>query len=91
MIIYDKATESDFLAIAELDREAWELNRNSQFIPDGEHAWRLWVEHALVFLAKEQGIVIGVTLAFPCMSGKWCVHKVFVNHEKRGLKELLGC
>lgn len=85
MIIYNKAAESDFLAIAELDRNAWKHNKNSQFIPDGEHVWRLWVEHALVFLAKEQNVVIGAILAFPCVSGKWCVHKVFVDNKKRGL------
>lgn len=85
MVKYEKATVSDFLAIAELDREAWKLNRNSEFIPDGEHVWRLWVEHALVFLAKEANVVIGAILSFPCISKKWCVHKVFVRQDKRGL------
>lgn len=85
MIKYEKTTVSEFLAIAELDREAWKLNRNSEFIPDGEHVWRLWVEHALVFLAKEANVVIGAILAFPCISKKWCVHKVFVRQDKRGL------
>ncbi|MBU1712097.1 MAG: GNAT family N-acetyltransferase [Proteobacteria bacterium] len=85
MVKYEKATVSEFLAIAELDREAWKLNRNSEFIPDGEHVWRLWVEHALVFLAKEANVVIGAILAFPCISKKWCVHKVFVRQDKRDL------
>lgn len=85
MIKYEKATVSDFLAIAELDREAWKLNRSPEFIPDGEHVWRVWVEHALVFLAKENNVVIGAILAFPCISEKWCVHKVFIRQDKRGL------
>lgn len=85
MVKYEKATVAEFLAIAELDREAWKLNRNSEFIPDGEHVWRLWVEHALVFLAKEANVIIGAILAFPCISKKWCVHKVFVRQDKRDL------
>lgn len=83
--IYKKAKPDDFLSIAALDRRAWLSNRYSEFIPDGEHAWRIWVEHALVYIAEENGTVIGAILAFPCVSGPWCVHKVFVAHEKRGL------
>jgi hypothetical protein len=37
MPIYEKASVSDFLAIASLEREAWKLNNNPEFIPDGEH------------------------------------------------------
>ena len=63
---------ADFLPIAELDRRAWKQNRTPGFIPDGEHVWRIWVEHALVFMAraKEHGIV-GAIVAFPCISGKY--------------------
>jgi len=84
MPIYEKASVSDFLAIAALDREAWKLNNNPEFIPDGEHVWRHWVDYALVYTAKETEKVIGVILAFPCINGTWCVHKVFVDVDKRG-------
>jgi len=42
------ATIDDFAEIAELDREVWGANRNSEFIPDGEHVWRIWIDHAYV-------------------------------------------
>ena len=84
MVCYEKAEPSDFIPIAALDREAWKLTPNSEFIPDGEHAWRLWVEHGLVYTAQEDDQIIGVILAFPCLSGIWCVHKVFVDIDKRG-------
>jgi [ribosomal protein S18]-alanine N-acetyltransferase len=83
-ISFEKAQISAFLSIAELDRIAWQQNRNSEFIPDGEHVWRLWVEHALVFAAKSADKIIGAILAFPCMSGVYCVHKVFVDQSQRG-------
>jgi phosphinothricin acetyltransferase len=66
MINYQKAKISDFLYIAKLDREAWKQNRNPEFIPDGEHVWRVWVEHALVFCAKQNEKIIGGAVAFPC-------------------------
>lgn len=81
---YEKAVISDFLEIAKLDRRAWKTNSNSEFIPDGEHVWRIWVENSLVFVAKNDTNINGVILAFPCSSGKWCVHKVFVKQELRG-------
>lgn len=83
-INFEKAQITDFLSIAELDRIAWKQNRNSEFIPDGEHVWRLWVEHALVFSAKQSDKLIGSILAFPCISGVYCVHKVFVDQLQRG-------
>jgi GNAT superfamily N-acetyltransferase len=83
-IIYRKADPSDFLEVAALDREAWKQNRNSQYIPDGEHVWRIWLEHALAYTAKENGKVAGAIVAFPCISGQWFVHKVFVDLEIRG-------
>lgn len=83
MISYSRAEIQDFLAIAKLDREAWDLDRNAQYIPDGEHAWRLWVEHALVMKAEYSGEITGAILAFPCSSGAWCIHKVFVRWDQR--------
>jgi len=67
-----------------LDGRAWEAYANAEAIPDGEHVWRLWAEHALVYTAKQADEVIGVILAFPCRGGGWCVHKVFVEIEHRG-------
>lgn len=81
---YEKAGVADFLPIAELDRNAWRQSRNSEFIPDGEHVWRLWVEHGLVFTAKSEDQLVGAILAFPCVNGIWCVHKVFVDPDFRG-------
>jgi len=83
-MIIRRANSDDFLTIAALDRESWRINRNSEFIPDGEHAWRLWAEYAIVFCAEEKNEVIGAILAFPCLNGKYCVHKVFVKIEARG-------
>jgi phosphinothricin acetyltransferase len=80
-----RAKASDFLQIARLDREAWAQNRNSEYIPDGEHAWRLWTEHALVYCAWEGDALAGAVLAFPTMTGGlYCLHKVFVDRKYRG-------
>ncbi|MFB3890528.1 MAG: GNAT family N-acetyltransferase [Phycisphaerae bacterium] len=83
MPTYERSQVEDFPKIAALDREAWKANRNPDFIPDGEHVWRIWVEHALMFSAKEGDEVVGAILAFPCASGDWCVHKVFVRDDQR--------
>ncbi len=75
----------DFLAIAGLDRRAWCDNRQPEFIPDGEHAWRLWVDGAHVFVAREGEAIVGAILAFPTLDGALCVHKVMVEKTRRGL------
>lgn len=79
-----RAKIEDFLGIAELDRDAWKENRHSEFIPDGEHAWRFWVEHSLVVCAEEGGEVTGAVVAFPAMNGDFFLHKVFVKNTARG-------
>ncbi len=79
----EKAKTDDFLAIAELDRKAWKERYYADFMPDGEHVWRLWVEHALVYVTKEDEKVLGAVVAFPCMSGIYCAHKVFVDPDIR--------
>jgi ribosomal protein S18 acetylase RimI-like enzyme len=84
MIQIEHAFVGDFLKIAQLDRTAWAQNLNSEYIPDGEHVWRIWIEHALVFCAKESDGVLGVALAFPTLEGSFCVHKVFVDKAYRG-------
>jgi len=74
-----RAETNDFLPIAALDRAAWGRNRNADYIPDGEHAWRIWVEHAQVFCAEDENAVVqGAILGFLCENGAYCVHKVFV-------------
>lgn len=79
-----RAETSDFLAVAALDREAWSENREATFIPDGEHAWRLWTEHGIVFVHEPGDRVLGASLAFPTLSGRFCLHKIFVDASCRG-------
>ncbi len=79
-----RAQSIDFLAVAALDRQAWSQNREATFIPDGEHAWRLWTEHAIVFVYDPDNAVLGVSLAFPTLSGVFCLHKIFVDASCRG-------
>ncbi len=86
------AALADFLPIAALDREIWRCTPHGEVIPDGEHVWRIWCEHALVYVARdESGALAGVILAFPGMRDLLCVHKVMVaeGHRGRGLGSLL--
>ena len=80
-----KAKPREFLAIAVLDRVAWRQNRHGRFIPDGEHAWRVWCEQALTFVACRDSQVIGAIMAFPCITGAYWLHKVMVAERCRGL------
>jgi len=84
MIQIDAAKPNDFLAVAALDRVAWLKNRNPEFIPDGEHVWRIWCEHALTFVARDGDNIVAAILAFPCVAGMYCVHKVMVAESCRG-------
>ena len=76
------------MGIAALDREAWNHYGQPEIIPDSEHAWRLWCEHALVFVARDDASagkeIVGVVLAFPCLNGSFCLHKVMVREDLRG-------
>lgn len=86
---YRRANAKDFLQIAALDRVAWGDAPEDRFIPDGEHAWRLWVEYAIVAVAeRDAGTILGAGLAFPCLleqHGKLlAVHKLFVEEDARG-------
>lgn len=84
-IVITWASVEDFLAIAELDRISWLDNRNSQFIPDGEHVWRHWVEHAYVCVARQDQKIVGVVLSFPStVPNIHFVHKIFIAAECRG-------
>ena len=76
-----RAVPADFSELAALDREVWQ---NFEFIPDGEHVWRLWTEHAVVSCAEVDSRIVGAILAFPCANGSYCIHKVFIKEEFRG-------
>ncbi|HUG89525.1 MAG TPA: N-acetyltransferase [Planctomycetaceae bacterium] len=45
------ACPAEFLEVAALDRIAWPVVPDT-FIPDGEHVWRVWCEHAVVLVAR---------------------------------------
>ncbi len=80
-----RATPDDFLAIAELDRRAWDNLENPEVLADGEHTWRIWVEHCPCWVAVEGDQVQGVLLAFPTeKEGYHCLHKIFVDPNTRG-------
>jgi ribosomal protein S18 acetylase RimI-like enzyme len=86
-----QATPREFLQVAALDRMAWPVEADV-FIPDGEHAWRLWCEHAVVLIAKLSGRtvshsehVIGALLMFPTVQGETFLHKIMVHPQARGL------
>lgn len=78
------AVPRDFLAVAALDRVAWGDDPVDAFIPDGEHVWRLWCEHALTFVAEREGEIVGAAVAFLCLDGRYCLHKIFVSADCRG-------
>lgn len=72
------------MPIAALDRIAWRSYEHGEFLPDGEHVWRIWVEEAIVFCAKYEEHVIGAILAFPCRGAqRYSLHKLFVADEWR--------
>jgi len=75
---------TDFLEISELDRRAWGENKDAQFVPDGEHVWRLWVEYAVVCCAVHDKNIIGVIIAFPAKdSSVYLFHKIFIDYDFR--------
>lgn len=83
-----QALPEDFLAVAALDRTAWPEEPDT-FIPDGEHAWRLWCEYATVLIAvmtdeNQQEIIAGALLMFPTNTGETFLHKIMVHPDFRG-------
>ncbi len=83
-----QATAKDFLEIAALDRLAWPEEPDT-FIPDGEHAWRLWCEYATILIAEsadenKQSRVAGALLMFPTNSEETILHKIMVHPDFRG-------
>lgn len=81
-IVIHRATPTDFIAVAELDRIVWGDHR----IPDGEHTWRIWCEHATVCIARHDNddAILGVLLCFPGERGVDVLHKIFVHPDHRG-------
>lgn len=80
-----RAAPSDFQKIANLDSVAWLQHRDGERIPDGEHVWRQWCEHALVYVAKDiDQAIVGAILAFRCVDDIFCLHKVIVDVKCRG-------
>lgn len=83
-----QAHAQDFLEIAALDRIAWPIEPDT-FIPDGEHAWRLWCEYATVLIAisfrkESQQTLAGALLMFPTNTDEIFLHKIMVHADFRG-------
>lgn len=79
-----QAVPDDFLAIADLDRRAWRDSAHGATIPDGEHTWRIWIDHALTWVACRDDQVVAAIVAFACGDGRYCLHKVMVDQAARG-------
>jgi GNAT superfamily N-acetyltransferase len=82
-IIESPDTVSLFLQVAELDRRAWGSAPGSEFVADGEHAWRLWAEYSYVAVALSADAVAGVLLEFDTSLGEHFAHKMFVDENLR--------
>ncbi|MEQ8853171.1 N-acetyltransferase [Gimesia sp.] len=82
------AQPGHFLDVAALDRIAWPEEPDT-YIPDGEHAWRLWCEYATVLIAVEsqsdqRELVTGALLMFPTNTSEIFLHKIMVHPDYRG-------
>jgi len=79
----------DFLAVAALDRIAWE-HTHERFIADGEHVWRVWCEYATVIVARspevlaESDHIAGAVVMFPTGDERLFLHKIMVHPACRG-------
>jgi len=81
------AQPGHFLDVAALDRIAWP-DEPDTYIPDGEHAWRLWCEYATVLIAVEsqtdqRELVTGTLLMFPTNTSEIFLHKIMVHPDYR--------
>jgi ribosomal protein S18 acetylase RimI-like enzyme len=81
------ARPEDFVGIAELDSRAWTASAHPDRVPDGEHVWRIWVDDAFVFVARDGDRVVGAIVALPSRHGLLFVHKVMVDaaYRRRGI------
>jgi ribosomal protein S18 acetylase RimI-like enzyme len=82
-VTFGQATHADFVGIAELDSTAWRDSAHPDRVPDGEHVWRVWVDDAVVFVARSGDEVIGAIVAFPTLAGPLFMHKVMVDERFR--------
>jgi GNAT superfamily N-acetyltransferase len=82
-----QAMPVDFVGIAELDGRAWAESAHPDRVPDGEHVWRIWVDDAFVFVARDGARVVGAIVALPSRHGALLVHKVMVDaaYRRRGI------
>ena len=79
------AQPGHFLDVAALDRIAWPVEPDT-YIPDGEHAWRLWCEYATVLISVEsqpdqRELVTGALLMFPTNTSEIFLHKMKDDNE----------
>jgi phosphinothricin acetyltransferase len=86
-VIYGPDTKDWFLEIAALDRMAWKDSVDGEFVPDGEHAWRVWTEYAFVgCVSNEYGDLLAGLVGFQTnQKGLHFLHKLFVLKSHRGL------
>lgn len=85
------ALANEFLDVAALDRIAWPESRDT-FIPDGEHIWRVWCDHATLLVARvtdrepfsETHEVAGALVMFPSQTSELFLHKIMVHPVCRG-------
>ena len=86
------AAPSDFLNVAALDRIAWP-DEPDTFIPDGEHIWRVWCDHAMLLVARfsdapalsTSNDIAGALVMFPTSAAENLLHKIMVHPDCRGM------
>ena len=87
------ATGRDYLHVAALDRISWPIAPDL-FIPDGEHIWRIWCDMATLLVARrpdgcdplsESGDIAGALVMFPADTYEFCLHKIMVHPDCRGV------
>ncbi|WP_019960934.1 GNAT family N-acetyltransferase [Woodsholea maritima] len=85
-VVVTRAERSDFLEIAALDRTGWAKNRNADYVADGEHVWRHWVDYALTFVARAPGgALLGFVITFPTIKPRYYyLHKLLLAEGCRG-------
>lgn len=86
-VTFAPALRDDFVGIADLDGRAWSESAHPERVPDGEHVWRIWVDDAFVFVARDGERVAGAIVALPSRHGTLFVHKVMVDaaYRRRGI------
>lgn len=90
-VTIESARPADFLNIAALDRAAWP-DAPETFIPDGEHIWRVWCDHATLLIARlddesplaDAGDAAGALVMFPTRGAELFLHKIMVHPDRRG-------